>query len=299
MIVVRLRGGLGNQMFQYAAGRRLAESNHDHLVLDLTRLLDHATSADVARDYDLDIFEDIHANVTGLSKVVLRARAVAAPCRAMSRILTRSKAILGIQARVVESGLRFDPRVLQWKGSVYLDGYWQSAKYFSGIEAILRNEFSFRQALDPRVAELAASIARTNSVCLNVRRGDFVSHPESSRVHGFVGAEYYAAGVDRISQHVERPHFFIFSDDMDWARANLAPAAPHTFVGHEFGGHKFRDYLRLMSMCRHFLIPNSTFAWWAAWLSSNGDKTVVAPKRWFVDPALDASDIYLPSWVRL
>lgn len=300
MIVVRLRGGLGNQMFQYAAGRALAHSNQDRLVLDLTLLLDHAPSPGIVpRQYDLDIFPMLRADLTFLSKTATSSFSRRRLYRHASQWVTRLKAAAGLQAQVIESGPRFEPRIVALAGNVYLDGYWQSERYFSGASEMIRNDFLFGSSTDAAIAALAEQIEQANAVCLNVRRADYVDHPLSAKTHGFVGAKYYEDAVARILDSVSQPHFFVFSDDIDWCRANLVLPTPHTFVGHEYKGTKFKDYLRLMSLCRNYIIPNSTFAWWAVWLSKYADKIVVAPQRWFADPALDASDIYLDSWIRL
>ena len=299
MIVVRLKGGLGNQMFQYAAGRRLAERNGDELLLDLTFLLDRSSPDIVPRDYGLDIFDNLEGKVTLLSSTALRLPAASTFCRRASRIITRVKSAVGAQRPIVEGGLRFHEGILCLTGNVYLDGYWQSERYFSDIEPLIRDAFRLPSANGSCIRDVAAAIESTNAVCLNVRRGDFVHHPGSAKAHGFVGAEYYYEAVQVMTERVTNPHFFIFSDDLPWCRANLALDSPHSFVDHDCKGPKFRDYLHLMSLCKHFLIANSTFAWWAVWLNPSAEKIVIAPKRWFADPALDGSDICLPSWIRI
>ncbi len=118
---------------------------------------------------------------------------------------------------------------------------------------------------------------RTDSICLNVRRADYVDLPASINTHGFIGREYYERGINLIAPNLKNPHIFITSDDIEWCRANLQFDYPSTLLGHEHKGLKFGNYLTLMSRCKHFLIPNSSFAWWAAWLSSSPEKLSFVP----------------------
>ena len=152
--------------------------------------------------------------------------------------------------------------------------------------------------------KLAERIRSAESVCVNVRRGDYVSSPSSIEFLGFVGTEYYSESIKIIYARVTNPTVFVFSDEIEWCIDNLRFDCPTTFVGHEYAGEKFRDYLYLMSLCKHFIIPNSTFGWWGAWLS-NSKGIVVAPKKWFNATKwfngtdLDTSDLIPAGWIRL
>jgi hypothetical protein len=196
-----------------------------------------------------------------------------------------------------ERSFAFDPTVLDSPDNVYLDGFWQSEKYFVGIEEIIRKEFAM-EGTNPNVQELARRIRATESVCVNVRRRDYVSIPSTAAFLGFVGTAYYAEGMKLIQARVRCPSLFVFSDEIEWCIANLRFENSTTYVGHEYAGEKFQNYLYLMSLCKHFIIPNSTFAWWGAWLS-NTRGTIVAPKGWFCAPEMDASDIVPNGWFRL
>jgi hypothetical protein len=298
MIVVKLQGGLGNQMFQYALGRSLAERNKDKLVFDATFLLDRTPRKDfIFRNYDLDIFE-INPDFTRLSQM---ARIFPVPVFYffLSRLISKIKHLLGRQKYVRREEAGFHPDILQARGNMYLDGYWQSEKYFEAIKDLIRIEFSFGKTETAKIKEMAEKIIATESVCLNVRRGDFVNSPRSIKTHGFVGIDYYQRGMEIIAFKVTDPHFFVTSDDIEWCVENLKIDYPHTFLTHEYRGGKFKDYLTLMTLCKHFLIPNSSFAWWAAWLSTNPGKIVVAPVQWFNDPSLDPKDICGSDWIRI
>ena len=297
MIVVKLQGGLGNQMFQYALGRALQRRNGGDLALDLTLLLDRFPRSNVIfRDYDLDIF-GIQPRLTLLSQL---SRCLPIPLLYLrgGSALTRLQDWAGFQ-RYIPGTVEFREEVLEERGNVYLDGYWQSPKYFSGSEDIIRREFRVKEPLSPAGERVAAQMASTDSICVNVRRADYVTLQASNATHGFVGKEYYARGVERIAPVLKGPHIFVTSDDVDWCRENLRFAYPTTVLGHEYKGYKFGEYLTLMTRCKHFLISNSTFAWWAAWLSPSPDKIVVCPKDWFRDSKFDASDLIPPEWIRL
>ena len=136
-------------------------------------------------------------------------------------------------------------------------------------------------------------------VSINVRRGDFVQHSVSSSFHGFRGLEYIYDAVNLIKSKVDKPHFYVFSDDIEWCAENIKTDDPLTIVDHTHAGKKFADYLHLMKECKHFIIPNSSFAWWAAWLSENHAKIVIAPKKWLNDSAIDTSDVTPAGWYRI
>jgi len=297
MIVVKLQGGLGNQMFQYAVGRELQRRNGGKLVLDLTQLLDrYPRSNMVVRDYDLDIF-GIQPRFTLLSHI---ARRLPVPLLYMygSSTLVRTLDRAGLQQYISEP-VGFCEEVLDARGNVYLDGYWQSPRYSAGSEAILRHEFEVKRPLSPAGERVAAQMAATDSICVNVRRADYVSLRGSIETHRFVGKEYYDRGIEQIAPRLRNPHIFVTSDDVEWCRENLRFEYPTTVLGHEYKGYKFGEYLTLMARCKHFLIPNSSFAWWAAWLNPSEDKIVVCPKNWFRDPKIDSSDRIPPQWIRL
>jgi hypothetical protein len=306
MIIVKLMGGLGNQMFQYALGRHLALKNNDELRLDLTFLLDRTPRPDfVFRDYALDLFP-IQAQILGPEE---RQRIVGIPANhhRFQRIplaahflhaLTRWRSGQDI-AMVQEQDLTFHPEVLTRKGSLYLDGYWQSPRYFESVESEIRKDFSFRPAaFDAPIQALATEVQEVNSICINVRRGDFVALATATKFHGVYGADYIQRAVAIMAARVPHPHFYVFSDDLPWCRENIRLDHPTTVVGHELAGPGFSAYLYLMSRCQHFIIPNSTFAWWAAWLHPGSDKTVIAPAKWLADPQ-NKVDILPPAWIKL
>jgi hypothetical protein len=296
-IITQLLGGLGNQMFQYAIGRRLAHEHALDLKVDASILLDHTPGRHlVNRDYDLDIFalqvpfaskqERRWFNPHGLSH--------------FGKVLFHLRRSVAEPDIYIEKSFRFDEALVNRPvAPAYLAGMWQSYKYVDPIRDLLLHDFAFRHELPDGALDLAKALRDPASVCVNVRRTDFVSVPGNAALMGFVGLDYYRKAVEAISARVgAAARFFVFSDDPEWCRNELRwlPNDP-VFVDHAYAGPKFSHYLHLMSMASHFVIPNSTFGWWAAWLSANVHKTVVAPRNWFHDKTLDAIDLCPPDWL--
>lgn len=277
MIVVRLMGGLGNQMFQAAWGLRLAQHHQTRLYLDTSFLLDRTPQPDptfVYRGYDLDVFE-----------YPFKQRIPLPVARTLARF--RKKRIHQWMFRWSARGLRHikERRIglhaellTELPDNCILDGYWQSIHYFAPIEEALKTHFfRFRVPMDARALQLDEEIRSAQSICLNVRRTDFLTNS----FHGAMGNDYFQEAVRRLAASVSKPRIYVFSDDVEWCRKNLKFDHPTSVVDHTYKGFKFSTYLRLMAACRHFIIPNSTFAWWAAWLGSDPEKRVIAPRFWF------------------
>jgi len=293
-MIVRLMGGLGNQLFQYAAGRRLAYLHQTSLKLDITSFETDTRG----REYSLSHFciqqvfataEEI-AKITGISKKGLARKA--------SRLGQKLKPYYR-RSIFSEPHLKpFDPNILKTPKDVYLNGYWQSEKYFVGIQEIIRREFTIRFEQDPQSRQIAEKAANTQSVSIHVRRDDNVWNPASIRTHGTCSLDYYNKCVSLIAEKVANPHFFVFSDDSPWVLKNLRLDYPSTYVTHNY---MIRDYedLRLMSLCKHHIIANSSFSWWAAWLNPNPDKIVLYPRKWFNEANFDTRDLFPEGWIMI
>ena len=278
-VVVKLQGGLGNQMFQYAAGLALARRQGVRLKLDLGFLLDRTPQANFTyREYCLNLFN------------------LPPDCEVLEKSANADHL-----PRFVEQQFHFDPRFLELNGDVYLDGYWQSPRYFESIQDELRSTFSsLPTPLTVEQQALANLIDARESVCLNVRRGDYVTNPVTKAWHGVCQESYFQEAVAWVRRRVPDAHFFVFSDDIEWCRnVNLVGNSPVTFVSHDYAGDRFGIYLQLMARCRHFILPNSSFGWWAAFLRTSVDKVVIVPEPWFESPANDTSDLLPSSWIRL
>ena len=292
MIIVFLRGGLGNQMFQYAAGRSLALTTNQSLMLDLNDFYDYKLHQgfELSRVFNVSA-ESASANA--LNELLgWRVNHLA------RRVLRRSQfAWLRGQKFVVEPHFNYWPDFFNLTGDCYLYGYWQSERYFKPFESVIRRDFTFREPLTDRNLELAAAIALGQSVSLHVRRGDYVSDVKTGQVMDVCSLEYYRKAISYISERIERPVFYVFSDDMVWVRQNLNVSFPCVYVEHNRLAESYRD-MQLMSLCRHHVIANSSFSWWGAWLNSNSEKLVVAPRNWFCN-GTDDSDLIPDEWIRL
>ena len=288
MIVVKMCGGLGNQLFQYAAGRRLADIRQTELVLDLVWYA-RTPPTDTPRTYELVNYP-------------VRARPATAGealwCRLHDGRLLRRMPFLPRRWRHWrERSFKFDPLVLELPNNTYLDGYWQSPHYFDDAADLIRADMTPLVPLGLQDEKIAALIETVDAVSVHVRRGDYVTNLTAATAHGQCSIDYYKNALAYISTHVAKPHFFVFSDDPTWTRENLPLSGTATFVEHNGPASAFQD-LRLMAMCKHQITANSSFSWWGAWLNPRSDKIVITPKQWFADPR--NTDTLTPhDWARL
>jgi len=297
MVIAKLQGGLGNQMFQYAAGLSLARKRQTNLKLDISFLLDRAPKENfVLRDFDLEVF-DVPESVATPEEVRSFTRLTEPGTRSL---LERLEDKMIRRSYFREENGPFDCRVLDLSRRTYLDGYFQNEKYFEDIGAIIRQCFKFPEhqwELTPEGAALMDAITSSNSVCLNVRRGDYVTNPASHYWHGVCEKDYFLKAMTCLAEKVESPHYYVFSDDPAWCRESFSGMPNLTVVGHEHKGPRFVQYLWMMSQCKHFIIPNSSFAWWAAWLAKNPEKLILRPSVWFRAPEMKGVNICPESWI--
>jgi hypothetical protein len=287
-------GGLGNQMFQYAAGRHLAHVHNTELKLDLSFLEADSKGAYTQRHYDLGVF-----TLTGnFSKTDETESFKKSFNNRYKRFLFRKLPFLFGKAYITESGKNYHTAFLSYPKDTYLSGFWQSEKYFSPIENIIRADFNFKTPPSGLNKELSEKIKSTESVSLHIRRGDYVVNEAVQSYHGVCSPSYYKEGVSKIKAKHKNLELFIFSDDAKWCKQNLVFDLPCTYIEHNPGEKSFED-MRLMSLCKHNIIANSSFSWWGAWLNANPAKIVVAPAKWVSDPADQSEDIFPPNWIKL
>ena len=280
MIIIKIKGGLGNQLFQYAVGRALALHHRLPLKLDLTifktyklhrYLLDQfAIQADIAT-------EDEIIKLKGRNNVLFSALRKAGLVKRKSYLKEKRSSY-------------FDASVFK-NDDVYLDGYWQNELYFSDIrEELLRDLTSISSMSDLGVVYMEG-IKKSNSVSLHVRRGNYLN----LKNFNVLDINYYMKAVEYMRKNVEKPTFYIFSDDLEWCKNSLGFLDNCIFVDRT---KTEIDDLKLMSFCQHNIIANSSFSWWGAWLNQNSKKTVIAPKDWLInDPG--SSNVILSDWVKL
>ena len=288
MIIVMVYGGLGNQLFQYAAGRALALAKGCELKLDISAFDNYSPH----NGFELGLF-NMDAQIASPEEI---SSLVGTQFR-LSRLIRRK---LGLRKKthIIERSFDFDHWFFNTKPPALLEGYWQSYKYFNGYDTQIRSELMFRNPATGKNLETAELIAQENSVSIHIRRGDYVTNQSSNKVHGALGIGYYKNAIRRICDEVDSPHFFVFSDDLAWARNNLGLSIAVTFVANNTGKSSFED-MRLMSLCKHFIIANSTFSWWGAWLNKNSGKIVIYPQNWFNDSGIDTQDLTPETWVAI
>jgi hypothetical protein len=290
MICSRIEGGLGNQLFQYAAARSLANRLNTELVLDISPLQSRARNV-TKRVYELGIFR-INARIADKDEI----KYINALCKIprISRLLTRWNI-------VCENELEFNKKFNEASGDIYLKGYWQSYRYFSNISSEICNELLLSEPLSLLSEATAARIDNVESIAVHVRRGDYVSSKSAAAMHGALSSDYYQNAINSFLSKISRPSFFVFSDDPEWCRSNLYfNKSTVEFIEHNTGSDSWQDLI-LMSRCSHLIIANSSFSWWAAWLGDQrlglDSRIVVAPVSWFANQLHDTSDRFPRHWL--
>lgn len=295
MIVVRLEEGLGNQLFQFSHGLALQLRHGGRLIFDRRLIRNDPSKANALRE-----ITDIGPDGLVDSLVSSALRYYAGICiRIVRSLLGRTDRGARLLARL---GVRheFDTRHLELECAtklpfIYLHGYWMSEKYFAFAADRVRSSIHLSRAIRPQTRDFASQIGSTNSVAVHVRRGDYLSDRWRNKLEVCTG-EYYERAVTIIQEQVEHPTFYVFSnslEDMHWVRDNYRFLPEGTvFVP---PGASDVEHFALMATCRHFIIANSTFSWWASYLCNNPGKVVVAPSPWNRN-VWDRTDIYCLNW---
>jgi len=299
MITVKIHGGLGNQMFQYAMARALSLRNGDGLRIDPAPVFDRTPWKHYTfRNYALSTVFAIDPTFN-LPAMIESKLSIPYFAKVFNKYYPRALGKAGYWRYIKEKhSYLFEPAVASAQGNIYLDGDWQTEKYFKDFERDIRSDFSFRNPLDGEKVALAERIKGTNAVCLNVRRQEIVRDPVIGAVHNGVTPAFYEAAVALMKKKAgDGAVFYVISDEIEWCRENMKIDGKHIFIGDEYYGVEFRDALHLMSLCKHFIIPNSSFAWWGAWLATHKDKVVVAPKKWTNNDPAGAGDLLPDGWI--
>ncbi len=287
MVIVRLTGGLGNQMFQYAFYKKLILSGHDAAIDDFSFQKNHQHE-----NLRLpDVFPKLSFKRADEKNVHDLADVKASLYNKVKNRLFGNK-----KSHIRAYDLIYYPQYANFTGDeAYLDGYWQSEKYFADIVPVLKKDFEFNPLPDNEYKELASRIASCNSVAIHVRKGkDFNSVSRK----GICDTEYYRQAVHTIRESVINPVFFVFSDNLNWCRENLTFIDPVFSETNETSGrHSYLD-MQLMSLCRNNIIANSSYSWWSAWLNAHEDKLVIAPEKWFNDNTVryNVRDLVPETW---
>lgn len=300
MICMRLSGGIGNQMFQYACGRALASKHKVKLILDLSFLENQSLQKIyIIRNYELGVFSNTAhiANEKELKKLKPSY---------FFRLFSNLKWFRGIlmflypNILIESENVSYDERINKIKGKCLLIGYWQNELYFKNIKENLYNDFEFSRQLDVRNLARAKKITNSNSVGIHIRRGDYIENLRTNKFHGLCTLDYYKSAIRLVLTKVVDPVFFIFSDDLNWVKDNLNIPKSNEYIYGNTGNESYID-MQLMSLCKHNIIANSTFSWWAAWLNHNPNKIVIAPKQWYADSVWNEikKDFIPAKWLKL
>jgi len=291
MIIVKLLGGLGNQMFQYAVAKVIADKHKTKLKFDLRGLY---AGEDVRKTYELDIFgiKECQANHNEYFPFYRESLFG-------SKILWKFvKEIRNLQ-HYIEQDFTFNPMLLKHSSkNMLLRGLFQSEKYFVHKRDLILKEFTFTQALTGINLELSNLMGKKNSVAIHIRRGEFAIDKTINKNIGTTSLDYYNKAIEYIENKLKNPVYYIFSDSPEWVKKNFTVLKNAIVVDWNTGKESYID-MQLMSMCKYNIIANSTFSWWGAWLNQNQDKIVIAPKKWFSGWDYDTRDLIPKSWIRL
>lgn len=275
-MITKLYGGLGNQMYQYAIGSVLAKKLGTSLRTDLSWFDAIKGNPEVVqRVYELDGFGIVPKEVNYFDRLLLKFNPA---------------------IEFKEDKLWYNKKFASLRGNVVLDGYWQSFKYFKGYEDLVAGLFEFPQS-NGENQKLLDNISSTESISLHVRRGDY-NTKVSRKYHGLMPLGYYRRAMKVIRPEVTNPHIYVFSDEIDWCKENITFKIPTTYVDSN-GPNVGAQDMKLMSACKHNIIANSSFSWWAAWLNKNPKKIVCAPENWFAGEEHQIADRIPRNWTLL
>ena len=292
MIIVKLQGGLGNQMFQYAFAAILAQKNSTKVYIDKTFFSRKKQIGFTPRNFELHVFNNTYHEASKKHLTLFYKWS----------FLNKIKKRLNLNYPKIfnETFFGFNKLALNIKPPVYLNGYFQSVKYFSGFELMIKDLFSFSpNSLDMLNKGLLSKIKNTNTISVHIRRGDYVEDKVTKKFHGSCSLKYYFKAIKLLTELYKDYTLVFFSDDADWVKEQFESLShPKIFVDNNKGENSWKDMM-LMSSCTHNIIANSSFSWWAAWLNENSEKTVVAPKKWFASINLDTKSLLPDEWIKL
>jgi len=279
-IRIKLTGGLGNQMFQFATGFATAKKNNVRLSLDLS----YINQRQLFNGFELEKVFDIYSKVSFLNKG-LSFKSIN-----FKEILNKIDITF---YNFKEPHFHYTSNILDIPKHSFLDGYWQSELYFKNYSKEIKKIFNFSNQLDKQNHLIANDISKNNSISIHVRRGDFLLKRNNN--HNIDLKDYYLKAIDKSSKCFKNPKYFIFTDDPLWVTENFILDYSYIIVDVNYGTKSFFD-MYLMSLCKSNIIANSSFSWWSAWLNNNKDKIVYAPKNWFNDKSICTDHLIPNSW---
>jgi hypothetical protein len=275
MIVIKIKGGLGNQMFQYAVAKAYAlEKNRPFLL-------------------DTSIFESYKLHNYGLHHFAMQPTFF----KPFTKWQLKLKKLVGKVVYFNEDNYAFNFNANLFglpSNLLFLEGYFQTERYFLKYENEIRADFEIISPLKQQTKDTIAYMQTVNAVSIHFRRGDYIGNA----VHETDKTEYYQEAMKIIESKIENPVYFLFSDDMPWVKENFTTNFETHYIDFNDAATNFED-IKLMSSCKHNIMANSSFSWWGAWLNPNKNKTVIAPKLWFNNETVNTSDVIPENWIKL
>ena len=293
MVIAQITGGLGNQLFQYAAAKALSIHHQVPLLLEVSSFYrTELPDLEVPRDFEL-------FNFAGITEKIISPEEVSSLIDLKKTNVLPKMMIPAYKKDIyTEPHYHFDKNFFRSKKKVLLKGGWQSEKYFKSYENEIRARLQLKPTLIQNVIEIAKNIKKENAVSVHIRRGDYLRKKIIYEWHGVMEKEYYAKAFELMHAKTEATTAYYFTDDVDWVAKNLLPSFNGEIISANITKSHYED-LYLMSQCRHNIIANSSFSWWAAWLNDHSDKIVIAPEKWFGNGPKDTQDIIPPGWYKI
>lgn len=316
MLYLKIRGRTGNQLFQFAAVKnyQLKYANDEKIAIDFSDLKRLGTEQEGFINY-LDNFcvgeyEKVNKfKITVWQKFLIFIMKIPNTFFRLIGFKNRADIISykfekWIQPFINKFGVYYmihgfyNFKSTKAKNKVFY-GNFESSKYFDDNKEIIRKLFEPKEKELAKNKDLYDAIRNNNSICITIRRGDFVTNPEFKKVHFICDSNYFYKAIEIMNNKVENPTYIVFSDDIEWVKNNMDFG---TKVFYEDGTDPIWEKIRLMYSCKHFIISNSTFSWWAQYLSKNEEKIVIAPNKWKNEAYMkDTSklDIYQDFWIKI
>lgn len=286
-------GGLGNQLFQYAAGKALAIKHNTELKVDLSFLNNEIDITYTKRNLELDVFNTSYSVASDEELELFTKKNI------LQKILKKYFNINLTKFYIAnQTGFEYNIDFLSYPDNTLLIGFWQSQNFFSTIREILLKELTIKKTMSQDCLMAHDAIVNSNSVSLHIRRGDYVSDKNANSFHGILPLEYYYNAMNYLNQLTSNLKVFVFSDDIDWVKSNLKLKNESVYIDFNKNENSVFD-MYLMSLCKYNVIANSSFSWWGAWLNQHPNKVVISPKLWFVDNKINTKDLIPSSWIQL
>lgn len=285
MLIVKVQGGLGNQLFQYAFGRAMAIKNNTQLLLDAS----HYKYTSDHTGYVLDRY-NIQAVTANYQFAFFKAKCV-------NLIKRLPKALQGMFGYLYEDGYRFSESCTEFSEGYTYVGYWQSWKYFYDVLPTIKSDLVLKDNIPAHAAQLIQHVKSCNSISIHIRRGDYITNPKAASIYRSLPMSYYNDAIGVIKESVDNPFYFVFSDDPEWVAENLDFGTNSLMVS-SFGFSPQVDMM-IMSHCKHNIIANSTFSYWGAMLNDNAGAIKISPNKWFNPGSLSEEDVIPDNWLRI